>query len=102
MYCTNEIKFKLKHFQVLKTKPQAHVNMKRAIGLCGLKMPIIIKRQIIVLLVSCSINVLCLLLTVSWVGLQYVIVIFPDHSHVLIFKLVRVFKWANKGIPLDA
>ena len=57
------------------------MNIKRSIGLCGLKMPIIIKHQIIVLLVSCGINVLCLFLTVPWVGLQCVIVVFPDHSH---------------------
>ena len=29
------------------------------------------------------INVLWLFLTVPWVGLQYVIVIFPDHTHLL-------------------
>ena len=32
-----------------------------------------------------SINVLWFFLTVPWVGLQYVIVIFPDHAH-LLFK----------------
>ena len=30
-----------------------------------------------------TINVLWLFLTVSWVGLQCVIVIFPDHTHLL-------------------
>ena len=28
-----------------------------------------------------TINVLWLFLTVPWVGLQYVIVVFPDHTH---------------------
>ena len=28
-----------------------------------------------------TINVLCLFLAVPWVGLQYVIVVFPDHNH---------------------
>ena len=30
-----------------------------------------------------TINVMCLFLTVPWVGLQCVIVVFPDHTHVL-------------------
>ena len=30
-----------------------------------------------------TINVMWLLLTVPWVGLQYVIVVFPDQSHLL-------------------
>ena len=30
-----------------------------------------------------TVIVLCLLLTVSWVGLKCVIVIFPDHTHLL-------------------
>ena len=30
-----------------------------------------------------TINVLLLFLTVSWFGLQYVIVVFPDHTHLL-------------------
>ena len=30
-----------------------------------------------------TINVLWLFLTVPWVGLQYVIVVFPDHTHLL-------------------
>ena len=37
---------------------------------------------IIVLQMHCYyINVLWLFLTVPWVGLQYVIVVFPDHTH---------------------
>ena len=31
------------------------------------------------------INVLWLFLTVLWVGLQCVIVVFPDHTHFLVF-----------------
>ena len=30
-----------------------------------------------------TINVLWLFLTVPWVGLQYVVVVFPDHNHLL-------------------
>ena len=30
-----------------------------------------------------TINVLWLFLTVPWVGLRYVIVVFPDHTHLL-------------------
>ena len=30
-----------------------------------------------------TVNVLCLFLTVKWVGLQCVIVVFPDHTHLL-------------------
>ena len=35
-----------------------------------------------------TINVLWLFLTVSWVGLQYVIVVFPDHTHARIQELL--------------
>ena len=46
------------------------------------------KRKLIALLLlsyRCivTINVLWLYLTVPWVGLQYVIVVFPDHAHLL-------------------
>ena len=30
-----------------------------------------------------TVNVLCLFLTVPWIGLQCVIVVFPDHTHLL-------------------
>ena len=33
-----------------------------------------------------SINVIWLFLAVPWVGLQYVIVVFPDHTHFLVSK----------------
>ena len=49
------------------------------------------KRKLVALLVlsyRCfvSIKVLWLFLTVPWVGLQYVIVVFHDHAHFLIVK----------------
>ena len=34
-----------------------------------------------------TINVLWLLLTVRWVGLQYVIVVFPDHTHIFFISV---------------
>ena len=33
-------------------------------------------------------NVLWLFLTVPWAGLQYVIVVFPDHTHLLLMPTV--------------
>ena len=36
---------------------------------------------IIVFVCIVTINVLWLFLTVPWVGLQYVVVVFPDHTH---------------------
>ena len=44
------------------------------------------KREIVALLLlsfGClvTVNVLWLFLTVPWVGLQFVIVVFPDHTH---------------------
>ena len=46
------------------------------------------KRKLVALLLLSyicivTINVLWLFLTVPWVGLQYVIVVFPDHTHLL-------------------
>ena len=46
------------------------------------------KRKLVALLLLSyryivTINVLWLFLTVSWVDLQYVIVVFPDHTHLL-------------------
>ena len=52
---------------------------------------IILKRKrkmVLLLLLSCryivTINGLWLFLTVPWVGLQYVSMVFPDHTHLLI------------------
>ena len=46
------------------------------------------KRKLVALLLlsyRCivTLNVLWLFLTVPWVGLQYAIVVFPDHTHLL-------------------
>ena len=38
-----------------------------------------------------TINVLWLFLTVPWVGLQCVVVVFPDHTH-LLFVYLKHFK----------
>ena len=35
----------------------------------------------------CVVIVVWLFLTVSWVCLQFVIVVFPDHTHLLFFRL---------------
>ena len=47
------------------------------------------KRKLVALLLlfyRCivTINVLSLFLTVPWVGLQFAIVVFPDHTHLLL------------------
>ena len=52
------------------------------------------KRKLVALLLlsyRCivTINVLWLFLTVPWVGLQYVIVVFPDHTHFIMVKNIR-------------
>ena len=45
-----------------------------------------------------TINVLWLYLIVSWVGLQYVIVVFPDHTHLLFpMKFQYPFLQISKG-----
>ena len=51
------------------------------------------KRELVTLLLlsyGClvSLNILWLFLRVPWVGLQCVIVVFPDHTH-LLFKSIR-------------
>ena len=56
------------------------------------------KRKIVVLLLlsyTCivTINVLWLFLAVTWVGLQCVIVVFPDHTH-LLFNTLGLRRWA--------
>ena len=40
-----------------------------------------------------TINVLWLFLTVPWVGLQCVIVVFPDHTHLLFKVSLMRLKW---------
>ena len=59
------------------------------------------KRKLVALLLlsyRCivTINVLGLFLTVSWVGLQYSIVVFPDHTH-LLFGDVTLY--CQKSMP---
>ena len=53
------------------------------------------KRKLVALLllsyryiVTCTINVLWLFLTVPWVGLQYVIVVFSVHTHLLFVVII--------------
>ena len=48
-----------------------------------------------------TINVLCLFLTVSWVGLHCVIVVFPDHTH-LIFNVKLLFQIMAFKLPRKA
>ena len=48
------------------------------------------KRKLVYLLSLpswCLMIVVCLFLAVSWVCLQFVIVVFPDHTHLLFFHL---------------
>ena len=67
------------------------------------------KRKLVALLLlsyRCivTINVLCLILTVPRVGLQCVIVIFPDHTHLLFMAMFFLpFRWSHKTIlhPLE-
>ena len=35
-----------------------------------------------------TVNILCLLLTVSWVGLQFVLVVFSHHTNLLVLSNV--------------
>ena len=54
------------------------------------------KRKLVALLLlsyrcSATINVMWLFLTLSWVGLQCVIVVFPDHTH-LLFQASLIFQ----------
>ena len=51
------------------------------------------KRKLVALLLlsyRClvTVNVMWPFLTLPWVGLQYVIVVFPDHTHLLFFVLL--------------
>ena len=52
------------------------------------------KKQLVALLLLSSgclvtVNVLLVFLTVAWVGLLFVIVVFPDHTH-LLFQTLQV------------
>ena len=53
------------------------------------------KRKLVALLLSLyrcfvTLNVMCLFLVMPWVGLQYVTVVFPDHTHIL-FEFFKMF-----------
>ena len=58
------------------------------ITLCPFAIILKNKGQLVLLLSSyrciVTINVMWLFLTVQWVGLQYVSVVFPDHTHLLV------------------
>ena len=65
------------------------------------------KRKLVALLLlsyRClvTVNVMWLFLTLPWVGLQYVIVVFPDHTHLLLFRpsvslnLLNLLQKSNK------
>ena len=54
---------------------------------------IILKRKLIaLLLLSCRRIVTILFFTVPWVRLQYVIVVFPDHTHFLVYTSVLQYQ----------
>ena len=60
------------------------------------------KRELVALLLLSSrflvtVNVLWLLLTVLWVGLQFVIVVLPDHTHLIFLSFVCLPKWLSRG-----
>ena len=51
------------------------------------------KRELVALLSLsswCLLIVVCLFLAVPWVCLQFVTVVFPDHTHLLFFKQLKV------------
>ena len=61
------------------------------------------KRKLVVLLLlsyRCivTINVLWLFLAEQWVGLQCVIVVFPDHAHLLFAQLPRMATTINLSV----
>ena len=65
-----------------------HITTKHTVANYSLYVLLELKRKLVVLLLlfyRCivTINVQWLFLTVPWVGLQYVIVVFPDHTHLL-------------------
>ena len=61
------------------------------------------KRELIVLLSLfswCLVIVVWLFLAVSWVCLQFVIVVFPDHTH-LLFLLDRILQDYSKPLNIN-
>ena len=60
------------------------------------------KRELVALLLlsyRClvTVNFLWLFLTVPWVGLQCVIVVFPDHTHILFYMPVQIILVGKKS-----
>ena len=58
------------------------------------------KRKLVALLLlsyRCivTINVLWIFLTVPWVGLPYVIVVFPDHTHLLFCSMAHYLRYVD-------
>ena len=67
-----------------------YINSSFAIILVG-------KRELVILLSLsswCLVSVVWLFLAVPWVCLQFVIVVFPDHTHLLFFQ------WDISDLPL--
>ena len=70
------------------------------------------KRKLVVLLffyfqIIVTLNVLWLFFTLPWVGLQCVIVVFPDHTHLLFLvslsQFIRVnYKYAYRPEPIGS
>ena len=48
-----------------------------------------------------TINALRLLLTVPWIGLKFVIVVLPDHTHFFIGQFMRVWYLSHKRSSKD-
>ena len=76
--------------------PVCLVVMHYFVSILVLQSPLKGKRKLVALLVlsyRCivTINVLWLFLRVLWVGLQCVIVVFPDHTHLLLCYISSVF-----------
>ena len=48
-----------------------------------------------------TVNALWLCLTVPWIGLQYVIVVFPDHTHLFLHSHQRLrSEWASVHVNI--
>ena len=70
------------------------------ITLCPSSFAIILTREselvaLLLLSFGCLVtaNVLWLSFTVPWVGLQFVIVVFPDHTHLLFYTTILTWFW---------
>ena len=61
------------------------------------------KRKLVALLLlsfGClvSVNVLLLFLTVPWMGVHFVSVVFPDHTHLLFDNIAIDMLWRARGL----